>query len=95
MHVFCILAERRGLQVVAPIHDAFLAEGLVTDIEDVSRELDRTMGDAAALVLQGHRLPTDDGGGPILPGKRYHEEAGKKMWNLINQLIDNLERRTA
>lgn len=64
MRLTCILAERRGIAIVAPIHDAFMAESAVADIEDVSRELDRAMGDASALVLGGYRLPTDPGTGP-------------------------------
>jgi DNA polymerase-1 len=88
MHLFCILAERRGLPVVASIHDAFMAEGAVADIEDVSHELDRAMGDASALVLGGYRLPTDPGAGPILPGQRFYDKHGEAMWNRINQLID-------
>jgi hypothetical protein len=93
MHVFTILAERRGLPVCATIHDAVLVEGDPACIDDVSRELDRTMGDASALVLDGYRLPTDDGGGPIMPGHRFYDEKGESMWNRINELIDGLERR--
>ena len=95
LHLVCILAERRGLLIVAPIHDAFMAEAAVADIEDVSRELDRAMGDASALVLGGYRLPTDAGAGPTLPGERFYDKTGEAMWNRINQLIDGLERRTA
>lgn len=95
MHLTCILAERRGLAIVAPIHDAFMVEAAAADIEDVSRELDRAMGDASALVLGGYRLPTDPGAGPILPGKRFYDKNGEAMWNRINQLIDDLQRRTA
>jgi DNA polymerase I len=91
----CILAERRGLPIVAPIHDAFMVEAAAADIEDVLRELDRAMGDASALVLGGYRLPTDPGTGPILPGQRFYDKNGEAMWTRINQLIDGLERRTA
>jgi DNA polymerase I len=95
MHIFTILAERRGLPVCATIHDAVLAEGDDANIDDISRELDHTMGDASALVLDGYRLPTDDGGGPIRSGQRFYDEKGEAMWNRINQLIDGLERRRA
>ena len=93
MHIFTILAERRGIPVCATIHDAVLAEGDPACINDISRDLDRTMGDASALVLDGYRLPTDDGGGPIMPGQRFYDEKGESMWNKINELIDRLERR--
>jgi hypothetical protein len=65
MHAVCILAARRGVSIVAPIHDAFMAEGPAADIEDVSHELDRVIRDAAAFVLHGCELPTDPGDGPV------------------------------
>lgn len=69
MHTFCILAERRGIEVVAPIHDAFLAQSALANARDVSIALDRCMRDASAAILQGYELPTsdDDGMGLILP----------------------------
>src|SRR5262245_56382378 len=59
LHVACILAERRGLKIVAPVHDAIMAEGRVSEIKDVSRALDRVMRDASAIVLQGYELATE------------------------------------
>jgi DNA polymerase I len=90
----CILAERRGIRIVAPIHDAFLAEGPAEDIEDVSAALNGVMRDASALVLQGYELPTsaDD---PIMPGGRYFDERGEKMWTTVTRLVGELERKTA
>src|SRR5499433_1532042 len=41
LHVACILAERRGIELVAPIHDAFLAEGPVSEAEKLSLALDQ------------------------------------------------------
>jgi len=92
MHVFTILAERRGLPVCATIHDAALAEGDPACIDDISRELDHCMADASELVIH-HRLPTDDGGGPIMPGQRFYDEKGACMWSKVNELIDRLEQR--
>jgi hypothetical protein len=95
MHAFCILAERRGLWVVAPIHDSFVVECNVADAWDVARELDRTMRDASALVLKGYEIPTSfcGGTGPILPGQRYYEKAGAEMWRTLTRLIRSAERR--
>ena len=95
LHAASILAQRRGIRIVAPIHDAFLAEGPAADIADISVALDRVMRDASSLVLRGYELPTSDDGGPIMPGQRYHDERGENMWNTINRLIENLERKTA
>ena len=76
LHVACILAERRGIKLVAPIHDALLAEGDLDHAEDLSLALDR-LGDAAAVVLRGYRLPTNFQ--IIRPGQRYYDERGFRM----------------
>src|SRR5262249_49740500 len=59
LHVACILAERRGIEVIATVHDAIMAEAALEEIEDASVALDRVMRDAAAIVLRGYELPTD------------------------------------
>jgi DNA polymerase I-like protein with 3'-5' exonuclease and polymerase domains len=106
MHIAMILAERRGISIVAPVHDAFMAESDLADIHDTSRALDRCMRDASAIVLRGYEIPTDEGEaigphmagprkGPILPGERYYDKNGIGMWNKLNELIDNLVKRQA
>jgi hypothetical protein len=50
------------------------------------------MGDTA-LVLDGYRLPTDDGR-PIRSGQRFTTRRARRC-NRINELIDRLERRRA
>jgi hypothetical protein len=93
LHVLCILAERRGIELVAPIHDAVLAEGDLDRAEDLSRALDQLMGDAAAVVLRGYRLPTDFQ--IIRPGERYYDERGEAMWNTVVKLLAKRERGVA
>jgi hypothetical protein len=93
LHVACILAERRGIGLVAPIHDAFLAEGPVSEAEKLSLALDQLMGDAAAVVLRGYRLPTDCQ--IMKPGEHYQDERGAAMWRTVTRLVAKLERETA
>jgi DNA polymerase I-like protein with 3'-5' exonuclease and polymerase domains len=69
LHVACILAERRGIKIVAPVHDAIMAEAALQDIEDASIALDRVMRDAAAIALRGYELPTDVQ--LVRPGERF------------------------
>jgi DNA polymerase-1 len=107
MHTFCILAERRGIEIVAPVHDGFLAEGSAGDIDDVSRELDRAMRDASALVLEGYEISTDCGEaladaagtrpetGPIRPGFRFYDAKGEGMWNLLIRLLADCKEQAA
>jgi hypothetical protein len=93
LHVACILAERRGIELVAPIHDALLAEGPLDRAEELALALDRLMGDAAAVVLRGYRLPTDFQ--IIRPGERYYDERGETMWNTVVKLLARRERGAA
>ena len=93
LHVACILAERRGIELVAPIHDALLAEGPLDQAEELALALDRLMGDAAALVLRGYRLPTDFQ--IIRPSERYYDERGEAMWNTVVKLLARRERGAA
>ena len=89
LHVACVLAERRGIEVVAPVHDAIMAEGPADQAEELSAALDQVMGDAAAVVLRGYRLPTDCQ--IIRPGERYFDDRGKAMWNTVTGLLAKLE----
>ena len=93
LHVTCVLAERRGIEVVAPVHDAIMAECPADQAEELSTALDQVMGDAAAVVLRGYRLPTDCQ--IIRPGERYFDDRGKAMWDTVTGLLAKLERETA
>jgi hypothetical protein len=93
LHVACLLAERRGIELVAPIHDALLAEGALSQVDDLSHALDELMGDAAAVVLRGYRLPTDCQ--IVKPGEHYQDERGLAMWATVNRLVAKLEQETA
>ena len=93
LHVTCVLAERRGIEMVAPVHDAIMAEGPADQAEELSVALDQVMGDAAAIVLRGYRLPTDRQ--IIRPGERYFDDRGKAMWGTVTGLLAKLERGMA
>jgi DNA polymerase-1 len=100
LHVASILAERRRIQVCAPVHDAIMAEAQLDQLDDVSTALDRIMRDASAIVLKGYELPTElggtkEGGRPILPGERYYDERGEAMWNTVSRLVEKLGRTAA
>ena len=70
-----------------------MTEGPVNQVEELSAELDRLMGDAAAVVLQGYRLPTDRQ--IVRPGERYFDDRGEAMWTTVTRLLAKLERETA
>lgn len=93
LHVACVLAERRGIAVVAPVHDAIMAEAPADQAEDLSIALDKVMRDAAAIVLRGYELPTDQQ--VIRPGQRFFDKRGLEMWETISRLLAKLEERRA
>jgi DNA polymerase I len=92
LHVACILAERRGIEIVAPVHDAIMAEARLDQVEDVSAALDRCMRDASAIVLRGYELPTDvQLIGAAQKHQRYYDDRGEGMWNTVTRLVNKLE----
>jgi DNA polymerase-1 len=94
LHVASVLAERRGIRIVAPIHDAFVAEAEARDAEEVSIALDRVMRDASRVVLRGYELRTDMQ--PIIrAGGRFFDKRGLAMWTTVTELLAKLERETA
>jgi DNA polymerase I len=93
LHTACLLAERREIEIVAPIHDAFVAQCDARDVEDVSAALDRVMRDASAVVLRGYELPTDCQ--IIRSGERYFDKRGKAMWETVTGLLAKRERESA
>jgi hypothetical protein len=93
LHVACILAERRRVEIVAPIHDALMAEGDLAELEDLSCALDRVMRDASAVVLRGYELPTDFQ--LIRPGQHYHDDRGAVMWQTVRKLLARRQQEIA
>jgi DNA polymerase-1 len=94
LHVACILAERRGIKIIAPVHDALMAEADLDCAEDVSAALDQVMRDASAVLLRGHELPTDV---QIIPRERerYYDDRGEEMWNTVSRLLQKIEAKKA
>jgi DNA polymerase-1 len=93
LHVTSVLAERRGIEIVAPVHDAFLVEADADRIEEVSAELDRVMRDASRAVLRGYEIGTD--AQVIHHGERYFDDRGEAMWNTVTELLAKREARSA
>jgi DNA polymerase family A len=96
LHVLSIIAERRGIEIVAPVHDAVMAQAPLDQVRDVSAALDRLMRDASAVVSRGHELPTDEQLiGKDLHHERYYDKRGVTMWDTVTKLVDKLEREKA
>jgi DNA polymerase I len=89
LHVTCLLAERRGIEAIGPVHDALLVEGPADRAVEISIALDQVMRDGSAVILRGYELPTDMGDldGPILHGQRYFDKRGAEMWETVSRLL--------
>jgi hypothetical protein len=87
----CILGEGRGLELIAPVHDALMCEGPAEHAEEISAALDRAMRDASRAVLRGYELRTDVQ--LIHHTGRFFDKRGLRMWTEVNDLVDRLERK--
>jgi hypothetical protein len=93
LHVACILAERRGLRIVAPVHDALMAEADLDFADEASAALDRVMRDASKVVLRGYALPTDVQ--LVRSNERFFDDRGVEMWDTVTRLVNKLEEQRA
>jgi DNA polymerase I-like protein with 3'-5' exonuclease and polymerase domains len=85
LHVACVLCERRGIKVIATVHDALLVECAAEDVQWVSAELNRAMVDASKTVLPGFELKTDEK--IIMPGEHFYDKRGAAMWEKVQKHI--------
>jgi hypothetical protein len=78
LRLACSLATERGVNVVAPVHDAALVEGPAETIAETVAETLRAMAEASEAVLDGFRLRAD--AEIVRWPDRYHAEGGREMW---------------
>jgi DNA polymerase I len=90
LHVMTVLAERRGSEIVAPIHDAIVSETGAANARELAQATDRLMRDASAVVLKGYELPSDCA--ILMPGEHFQDKRGKAMWDTITRLLAKLTR---
>src|SRR6478672_5367671 len=85
MQLAACLATERGIEVCAPVHDAFLIcapfDRLDTDIVTMRA----AMTEASRIVLSGFELRTDVS--IVRHPNRYMDERGLTMWNTVIGLL--------
>jgi len=92
MRLAACFATEQGLEVCAPVHDAFLICAPLDQIEaDVAR-MREIMAEASRLVLDGFELRTD--ATIIRYPHRYTDPRGVVMWDLVTRLISERQRKT-
>jgi DNA polymerase I-like protein with 3'-5' exonuclease and polymerase domains len=83
MRYAAIRGTEIGLTICCPVHDAFLIEAPIADIEDAAAMLGLLMGDASEAVLgTGYRITTD-----VEIARwpsAYREEEGLELFNILS-----------
>lgn len=85
MRIAAIAAVEAGIDVCAPVHDAFLIQAPSDTIDDVAAHMRNLMAQAGSTVTGGLALRTD--ARVIRDPDRYMEERGISMWNRVVSLV--------
>ena len=85
MRLACCLATDRGVNVVAPVHDALMVEGPADAIDDVVARTQEAMAEASEIVLAGFRLRSDLQ--VVRWPDRYMDGRGREFWGRVVALL--------
>jgi hypothetical protein len=91
LRLACCLATERGVRVAAPVHDALLVEAAEDEIEEAVYVTRQAMAEASQVVLSGFELRTDADAVIVYHGDRYMDKRGTEMWNLVQELLANID----
>jgi DNA polymerase I-like protein with 3'-5' exonuclease and polymerase domains len=89
MRVAAILATEAGVEVVAPVHDAFMIAAPLEALDGQIAEMAAHMDRASEIVLSGFRLRSDTV--VVRYPDRYMDKRGKDVWTRTAQIVDELE----
>lgn len=79
------LATERGVQVIAPVHDAILLEASLGTLEESARAVQQAMDEASRAVLDGFRLRTNTVF--VRHPERYRDKRGSAFWNVLMKAL--------
>jgi DNA polymerase I len=107
LRIACCLATERGVEVVAPVHDAMMICAPLDRLEADIATTRAAMAEASRAVLGGFELRTDcpdeydENGKPVeFPHivrypRRYMDERGVDMWETVMRLLREIKRQVA
>jgi DNA polymerase-1 len=81
----CSLGIERGVQIIAPVHDAVLIECPVRQLASSIAMMQQAMTQAGELVLASYQVRSDYR--VILYPQRYRDPRGVFMWNTVQRLL--------
>ena len=93
MRIAACLATERGLEVCAPVHDAFLICAPLYRIDADVAATRAAMDEASRAVLGGFLVDTEVK--IIRYPDRYEDPRGKVMWDRVMKLLDEIENEEA
>jgi hypothetical protein len=85
------LATERGVEVCAPVHDAFLIEADAGAIDAEVARMQDCMREASELVLAGFPLRSD--AKVVRHPDRYSDPRGVRMWETAQSILAELPDR--
>jgi DNA polymerase-1 len=89
LRLACCLATERGIEVMAPVHDAVLIGGAADAIDDEVTRMQAAMAEASSIVLDGFELRSD--AKIVRWPDRYMDDRGLAMWDRVMRLLAESE----
>jgi DNA polymerase I len=94
LRLACSLVTERGVEVVAPVHDAIMICAPLDRIDHHVAVAREAMAEASRLVLDGFELRTDFEPKKIVRWPdRYMDKRGVKMWGTVMKNLNRVEGR--
>jgi hypothetical protein len=91
LRMACVLLERNGIEVVAPVHDAVLLECSVEDADNVAKKAVAVMEQASSYVLGGQRVVRVEYQIIRYPDRYSDPIRGVETWNKVTRLLDEMD----
>jgi len=85
MRIAACLATERGIEVCAPVHDAFLICAPLDGLDDAVAAMRTVMAEASRIVLAGFALDTE--AAIVRYPERYGDPRGQVMWDRVWDII--------
>jgi len=76
----------QGIRVIATVHDAFLIEAPISEIDAAVKTAQDVMTESSEIILDGFAIPSE--AKIACYPERFHDGKGIDMWNRIMKLVD-------
>lgn len=94
LRLACCYAVDRGVEILAPVHDAILIQAPAAGIAGATETMKQCMVDASRKVLGGPAV-TVDASEPLVFPDRYVDGRNVELWGLTLRLLEKIKARGA